>query len=689
MRFWITLIIGVCAVIAWAGPGHDHGEASAPTGPTVLDVELNLKVTDPQGKPVSGINDQVKVTLKEGAEVVRNATSHAEEDPGAYHIEQSFDHEGSYLAEWTLPASGENIKAAFEVVVGHEEEKVAAGVSLPLLIGGGALALALAFLIGRSTARRKATGAAVLCIALIVSSTPFALAKDDHGHDHGGGSTAKGESLQIGIGKVGVMSESKNVEGYTLTLTVIVIPPDPNLVRISQEQRELLGLKTETIGRGAFGKGIRATGQVQADPSRIANISTPAAGRVEQVSANLGDLVKKGQVLAIVIAPEAAGAQAEVAAAQAIVYQAQANRQRAAQALELARQNLTRQEEFARTGAFSQPSLQSARNELAAALSELAESQSFIRQAKAEQATHARELERVKQLFADKLASRREVEAAELEASLDSERVQQASARVSQAETRVKNARETLTREERIQKEGLYNRREIETAKAEVQRAEGELRAAETELKGAQATVQAARARVGAYGGSGRIALTAPIDGTVTARSVNRGESVEQGRNLFTILDTSEVWVQAELFESDLTRIEVGMQVEVKTDGSKGEVLFGKVAQIGKVVDPEKRTAPVRIRVLNRDARLRQNEFAQVLLVTDEADTALSIPESAIQEIGGLPVVFVETPKGFIRRSVTLGPSANNRREVSAGIEPGDRVATQGSYQLRMMAAAQ
>jgi multidrug resistance efflux pump len=320
-----------------------------------------------------------------------------------------------------------------------------------------------------------------------------------------------------------------------MTFTIIVIPPDPNQVRITDEQRELLGLKTEAVGRGAFGKGVRATGQVQADPSRIANISAPAAGRLEQVSANLGDRVKKGQVLAIVLAPEAAGAQAEVAAAQAIVYQAQANRQRAVRALELARQSLARQEEFARTGAFSQPSLQAARTEVAAAQSELAESQSAIRQAKAEQATHARELERIKQLYDSKLASRREVEAAELEASLDAERVQQAVARVTQADSRVKNARETLTREERIQEEGLYNRREIETAKAEVRRAEGELNAAETELKGAQATVQAARGRVGAYGGSGRIALTAPIDGTVTTRKVNRGESVEQGRNLFTI----------------------------------------------------------------------------------------------------------------------------------------------------------
>jgi cobalt-zinc-cadmium efflux system membrane fusion protein len=689
VRSSLALVVALLALFAWAGPGHDHGEQSATPSASALDVELNLKITDPQGNPVSGVNDQVKVSLKEGEEIFRDATSHAEEDPGVFHLDHSFEHEGKYLAEWSVPANGKNLTAAFEVVVGHEEEKAATGVSLPLLIGGGALALILAFFIGRSSGRGKAAGAAVMCFALMLSSTPLALGQDEHGHDHGSESGLTDEPLQIGIGRVGVMSASKTIDGYTMTFTIIVIPPDPNLVRITDEQRELLGLKTEAVGRGAFGKGVRATGQVQADPSRIANISAPAAGRLEQVSANLGDRVKKGQVLAIVLAPEAAGAQAEVAAAQAIVYQAQANRQRAVRALELARQSLARQEEFARTGAFSQPSLQAARTEVAAAQSELAESQSAIRQAKAEQATHARELERIKQLYDSKLASRREVEAAELEASLDAERVQQAVARVTQADSRVKNARETLTREERIQEEGLYNRREIETAKAEVRRAEGELNAAETELKGAQATVQAARGRVGAYGGSGRIALTAPIDGTVTTRKVNRGESVEQGRNLFTILDTSEVWVQADLFESDLARVEVGMQVEVKMDGSERDILFGKVAQVGKVVDPEKRTAPVRIRVSNREAQLRQNEFAQILLLTDEESSVLSVPESAIQEIGGLPVVFVETSTGFVRRSVTLGPSANRRRQVSSGIEPGERVATQGSYQLRMMATAQ
>jgi cobalt-zinc-cadmium efflux system membrane fusion protein len=93
--------------------------------------------------------------------------------------------------------------------------------------------------------------------------------------------------------------------------------------------------------------------------------------------------------------------------------------------------------------------------------------------------------------------------------------------------------------------------------------------------------------------------------------------------------------------------------------------------------------------VSNREAQLRQNEFAQILLLTDEESSVLSVPESAIQEIGGLPVVFVETSTGFVRRSVTMGPSANRRRQVSSGIEPGERVATQGSYQLRMMATAQ
>lgn len=689
MKTLLAICLGVLAASTWAGPGHDHGEAASSPGLSVLDVALRLQITDPQGRPVTGINDQVKLTLQEGKEVVRSTTSHSEEEPGAYHVEQSFEHEGEYGVVWAAATGGKTLSAAFEVVVGHNEEAAPAGVPLEILIGGGVLAAALAFFIGRSTVRAKAAGAALLCALLAVSAAPIASAQDDHGHDHGGGAPSAGEPLQIGIGKAGVMSASKQVDGYRLAFSLVVIPPDPSLVRISREQRELLGLQTETLGRGAFGKGIRAAGQVQADPSRMASLSSPASGRVDQVSANLGDQVKKGQVLAVVIAPEAAGAQADVAAAQAIVFQAQANQQRAMRSLELAKQSLARQEEFARTGAFSQPSLQAARTELASAQSEQSEAQSTLRQARTEQATHARELERTRQLFADKLASRREVEAAELEASLDAERIQQAQARVLQAESRVKSATETVAREERIQKEGLYNRREIETARAEVRRAEGELRATEIELKGARSTVQAARARVGAFGGSGRIALTAPISGTITMRSVNRGEAVEPGRNLMTILDTSEVWVEADLFEGDLARARIGMAAEVKTNGGDSAILLGAVAQIGKVVDPDKRTAPVRIRVQNRDARLRQNEFAQVLLITEDAQDALSVPVSAVQEIGGLPVVFVETPKGFVRTNVALGPSANNRLEVKSGLKPGDRVATQGSYQLRMMAAAQ
>ncbi len=671
-----------------AHEGHDHGNETPAAGPTSLEVELTLKVLDPSGKPASGLNDQVRLNLTHEGKVILDKPSHGEEEPGVYHVDASLEAEGEYEAAWSLPGADRALTASFPVVVGHAESKEAS--SSPLwLYGIGGVGLLVAFFFGRSTARGRSVGAAMLALLLIPGMPPIAQAGEGHDHSHDAG-PASAEPLGIGIGKVGVMSQTREIEGYTLVFTLVVLPPDPSLVKLTEAQRELLGLEVETLGRAAFGKGISATGEVQADPSRVAALSAPAAGRVEAVHANLGQPVRKGQVLAVIHAPEAAGAQAEVALAQAALLQAQANRQRASKSVELAKQQLQRQQEFAQTGAFSQPTLLAARNELASAEGELAEAQSGLRQAKAEQATHARELARVQSLYADKLASRREVEAAELEARLDQERVSQSETRVRQTEVRVKTAREVVQREERIQREGLYNRREIENAKAEVSRAEGELRASETEVRGAQSTLSAARARIGAYGASGgRISIVSPIDGTIVSRTVNTGEAAEAGRMLFEVLDTRTMWVQVELFEPDVERVAVGMPVEIRTETDSSRVLQGTIGSIGKVVNPQTRTAPVRIEVSNPDGTLRKNEFAQALILTDLEGESLSVPASAIQEIGGLKVVFVQTPQGFRRTHVRLGPSASNRVEILEGLKPGDRVVTQGAYQLRMMAVAQ
>lgn len=688
------IALGALTLVATATAHEDHAHdegATQASGPTVLDVELSLRIHDPAGNPVEISSEDIRVSVLEEGQPIRETSPHGGEESGEYHFTQNFEHEGSYSAIWLVPVAGEELSATFPIVVAHAEGETPGGTPIWLLIVGGIVGVGLAFYIGRLTAKRAGTTASILVVLAIVGVTMSVQANgegDGHAHDEPV-SAASAVPLSIGLGQIGVLSDSQVVNGYTLTMTINVLPPDPTLIVISDEQSELIGLEIETIGMADFGKGISATGQVHADPAKFVSLNALASGRVVSVDALLGQTVRRGQVLAVINAPEAAGAQADIASAQSLVLQARANRQRAALSLQLARQNQQRQQEFAATGAFSQPSLQAARTELAGAESVLAQAETSLRQALAEQATHARELARVQSLYEEKLASRRELEAAQLEAQLDRERVSGAEAQVAQARTLVANARAAVQREERIQSEGLYNRREIEIAQSEVARAQGELTAADMEVRGAESIVRSAQTRASAFGGAGgRMSITSPISGTIVSRQVSAGENVSPDQVLFEVFDTSEVWIHLELFEPDLARVTIGMPVEIRTESQPDRVLYGTIGTIGEVIDPESRTAPVRVSVTNPEGVLRRNEFAQATIFTDYQEQTLSVPEAAIQEIGGFKVVFVKTPNGFRWRQVVLGSSANNRVEVLTGLEPGDRVATQGSYQLRMMASA-
>lgn len=689
MRGLLLFVLVLTPFGGLAGPGDDHAHDDTPASARpALDVQLRLSVRDPQGTPVAELGDHLSLTLNSPSGMVVTSSPLAEDEPGVYHFDQHLVEPGEYDVRWNLALGEKNLVADFDIVVRQESEDPHGGPSTWLLVLVGVGVLVLGYALGRKSSGPRAASTLLLG-SLLLGVSPLARAggEDDHRHD----APAKGASapLRIGIGQLGVMSQTKEIEGYRLTLMLRLVQPDPNLVQLTADQRELLGIEVETLARAPFGKGITATGEVQADASRAAKLGAPVSGRVESVSVDVGRQVRKGQVLAVVFSPEAAGAQAELAAARSLALQARANRHRAVSALEIARQNLKRQEEFARTGAFSQPGLAMARREMQEAERELRDAKSALADAVIKHETHERELRRIEELYANKLASLRQLEEARLEDKLDEEALARAETRVESAQKAVDVAREQLTREERIQKEGLYDRRELETATAEVRRAEGELRATEAELRGAEATIAAITAKVSAYGGGWRLPIESPIDGTVVQRNASKGEAVQPGQILFEVLDMSKVWVEIDLFESDIAAVKPDMPVEIRPDSDESLVLRGHIESIGKVLDPDRRTVHARVQVENPDGALRQNEFVQALIITDVAGDSLSVPAAAVQEIGGLKVVFIQTSTGYLRRNVKLGPSANNRFEVLEGLEAGDKVVTQGSYQLRMMAVSQ
>lgn len=189
-------------------------------------------------------------------------------------------------------------------------------------------------------------------------------------------------------------------------------------------------------------------------------------------------------------------------------------------------------------------------------------------------------------------------------------------------------------------------------------------------------------------GGSSITSLRAPFSGVVIKAAAASGEVIEAGHELFTVADLSRVWVQAEVYEKDLGSIRVGQDASIRVDTYPNQTFAGRVTYISDVLDPQTRTARVRCEVENRDMRLKTDMFANVELPTRFSKQALAVPASALQEVEGKNVVFVQrSPTQFEVRQVEKGVTVNEMTEIVSGLTAGEHVVSQGAFHLKSILA--
>ena len=149
---------------------------------------------------------------------------------------------------------------------------------------------------------------------------------------------------------------------------------------------------------------------------------------------------------------------------------------------------------------------------------------------------------------------------------------------------------------------------------------------------------------------------------------------------LFVVTDLSEVWVVGDLYEQDFPRVRVGSEATLTTPAYPELRLQGRVSYIDPRVDPQTRTAKVRVEVPNPDGQLRLGMYMTMVFSTASGAPVVVVPRAAVQTIGGRQVVFVAVPDEegrFIQRTVKLGPLARGivyrAPGTSAGRGGGDR----------------
>jgi cobalt-zinc-cadmium efflux system membrane fusion protein len=172
------------------------------------------------------------------------------------------------------------------------------------------------------------------------------------------------------------------------------------------------------------------------------------------------------------------------------------------------------------------------------------------------------------------------------------------------------------------------------------------------------------------------VEILAPVSGVITDQQVTNDAGVQAfGPNPFTISDLSSVWAVCDVHENDLPDVHVGDSADIRLNAYPGQIFKGKISNIGAILDPNIRTAKVRIEVRNPGI-MRIGMFVTATFQGQKEETHTVIPSTAVLHLHDSDWVYVVRPdKKFQRVAITAGAMlAGNMQEVLSGIMPGAQV---------------
>ncbi len=422
---------------------------------------------------------------------------------------------------------------------------------------------------------------------------------------------------------------------------------DAQEVELSPEALAAAKIETAEVTEQAVGETLRVTGSVETNQQQTQQVTPLVSGRVDRVNVALGDRVGKGAVLAVVSSPE-------VAEMHGKLHEAETR-------LDLAEKTLAR---------VRQP-----------------ENRVAVTQAKARLDEAEAGLRRTQRLIELGAGAGKDLIAAEA-------------------------AYKTAKAEYEFQSNISLNR-DVQQAQAEVETARVEVSHLRNSLR-ALSSSEPEEKQDDTRHDTSLVTLLAPFSGVVTERMVNAGAGIEAGKPLFTVANIANLWVIANVPEAHVRRLRVGAVAQVRAAGGE-QASAGRVTYIDSKLNEEARTARVRVEMANPGERFRVGAFVEVNFRTDlsgaeaggaAGETALVIPDEAVQRIGERTVVFVPKDeaghdegkggnKGAARddkkekvarfevRDVEIGGVADGKRRVTGGLKAGERVVTKGSFALK------
>ncbi len=410
-------------------------------------------------------------------------------------------------------------------------------------------------------------------------------------------------------------------------------------IKVPSKAASFVGLTTAVAQKREIEIARTLPGQVEPDVGKEVDVSCRVPGRLDQIFVRPGQMVEKGQLLAMMTSREVSDLEAQAVAGLA--------------KLETVKAQEAREREIY--------------NEQIQSPKALIDATTAVTEASVRVNLDASQFNRQKLLFSQKIGAEKDLLAAQ--------------AAYAQAEVNLEHAKANLKREERLYKNRSVLRGPYQLAQAERIRAEKELQALKSQLKflGVDTNTLSTYLKDGTL--TGVLKLTAPARGVISLFDVDPGELVVADKPMFRIIDMSTVLISADVPESEIKIGQIGNKMKVQVAG-EDKPYAAAIDYVSSSVDHQTRTFAVRARLKNPTNRLKPGMFANVTLEKNHT-SAIAVPKSSIQTVDGRTLVFIKSGEAFVPRDVIKGVEGEEFVEITKGLNVGDVVAAQGSLMLK------
>lgn len=229
-------------------------------------------------------------------------------------------------------------------------------------------------------------------------------------------------------------------------------------------------------------------------------------------------------------------------------------------------------------------------------------------------------------------------------------------------------ARAQLDRAKDLFEKGAFAQKDLESAQDAEDKAKVDVETAAEHLKVLGSTTERS---------SGIVNIYAPVSGVITDQQVTNAGGVAGlgSANPFTISDLSHVWILCDVYENDLANVHIGETAKVRLNAYPDKVFHGRIGNIGPILDPNIRTAKVRIEVAN-PGLMKMGMFVTATFLGEKKEIHAAVPADAILHLHDREWVYVPAgDKTFRRIEVTSGETLPDKmQEIVSGLQPGQQV---------------